>query len=162
MIAGYIGFTVPTSIKSHLQTIYHHQGSFLITFLSYSITILSFILYPLCGFMADICCGRYWTVTLSLSFMALGTLVRSISSLLAGVYEHYQSDNNPVMTALDVISYLTCMIGVAGFDANVIQFGLDQLMEHNSRYLSLYLHWLVWLQYLRRNNHYCYPHSCSK
>ena len=119
-------------------------NSFLIKFGSYSITILGFILYPLCGFMTDICCGRYWTVTMSLCLMALGALVNSIASPL---HEESQPDN-PAPIALSAVSYLLCLVGVAGFEANVVQFGLDQLMDHNSRYLSLYLHWLVWFETL--------------
>ena len=78
---------------------------------------------------------------MSLCLMALGALVNSIASPL---YEESQ----PAAITLSAVSYFLCLVGVAGFEANVVQFGLDQLMDHNSRYLSLYLHWLVWFKTL--------------
>ena len=39
----------------------------------------------------------------------------------------------------------TSVIGVAGYMANFIQFGLDQLLEAPSEYLGLFVHWAKWI-----------------
>ena len=39
------------------------------------------------------------------------------------------------------------MIGLIGYQANFIQFGLDQLLEASSQYLALFVHWAVWVNY---------------
>ena len=37
------------------------------------------------------------------------------------------------------------MIGLIGYPANFIQFGLDQLLEASSECLGLFVHWAVWV-----------------
>ena len=36
------------------------------------------------------------------------------------------------------------VIGQSGYHANLIQFGLDQLLEAPSEYLGLFIHWATW------------------
>ena len=38
------------------------------------------------------------------------------------------------------------VIGLIGYQANFIQFGLDQLLEASSEYLGLFVHWAVWVK----------------
>ena len=39
---------------------------------------------------------------------------------------------------------VTSVIGIAGYSANFIQFGLDQLLEAPSRYQGIFVHWAKW------------------
>ena len=43
---------------------------------------------------------------------------------------------------------ITLTIGFAGYEANFIQFGIDQLAEAPSEYLGLFVHWVEWFTML--------------
>ena len=45
---------------------------------------------------------------------------------------------------LDLISLFTFIVGLAGYQANFIQLGLDQLFEAPSPCLSLFIHYATW------------------
>ena len=45
---------------------------------------------------------------------------------------------------LGFFSLITFIIGLAGYQANFIQLGLDQLFEAPSRYLVLFIHYTIW------------------
>ena len=45
-----------------------------------------------------------------------------------------------------IISMCVCpfmLVGLAAYYANIIQLGLDQLMEESSMHLSLFAHWAI-------------------
>ena len=45
---------------------------------------------------------------------------------------------------LDLISLFTFIVGLAGYQANFIQLGLDQLFEAPSPCLGLFIHYAIW------------------
>ena len=49
-----------------------------------------------------------------------------------------------VIVILVIISLLAFIIGLAGYQANFIQLGLDQLFEAPSQYLVLFIHYATW------------------
>lgn len=113
----------------------------------YLITIFVLLLYPFAGFVADVCCGRYKTVIISLCLLLCGYVCFSIVSiaLYTGVF------STPYYTSRNFLFYIPLSVGllffVAGlscYQANYIQLGLDQLMELPNEYLGLYVHWVKW------------------
>ena len=42
------------------------------------------------------------------------------------------------------IAFIVFVFGFAGYRANIIQFGLDQLLEAPSSSLALFIHWIIW------------------
>ena len=60
----------------------------------------------------------------------------------------WDRETNPAIMTLFLIAYLLGTVGMAAFEANIVQFGLDQLMDHSSHCLSFFLHLLVWLRQL--------------
>ena len=47
--------------------------------------------------------------------------------------------------AAAVLVVVLFVLGIGGFESNVVQFGLDQLLDASSEELSLFLHWFVWM-----------------
>ena len=122
--------------------------------LPYAILALVMMFYPLSGFIADVCCGRLKAVIISLicilSF-SIGILVAL--SLLVSISKpdtpiHHMVERNLgiacVIVILAIISLLAFIIGLAGYQANFIQLGLDQLFEAPSQYLVLFIHYATW------------------
>ena len=46
------------------------------------------------------------------------------------------------------ISLIILICGIGLFDANAIQFGMDQLLEASSTQLSAFVHWYFWFMHL--------------
>lgn len=147
LISGAIEYLASSVIFTRLRV--NHSNSLLFMYGSYCISILGLLLYPVFGFVADVCCGRYWMVVTSVCVMTLGVL---LATILAPIHVAYWDGHgghiDPLIVVMVAITYLLGVVGVAGFEANVVQFGLDQLMDHSSRCLSFYLHLFIWLRQL--------------
>ena len=48
------------------------------------------------------------------------------------------------LNVVGVISLVLICVGIAGYNANFIQFGLDQLLEAPSHHQALFVHWAKW------------------
>ena len=140
--SGVIDYLATSTISSSIKRSKSESLPFL--YISFAITVLGLLFYPLFGFMADVCCGRYWLVTISVSVMSLGIFLTSIVTPLHVTF--MEEAPHPVFVVLVVVAYLLGVGGVAGFEANVVQFGLDQLIDDSSRRLSFFLHFLVWVR----------------
>ena len=109
--------------------------------------------YPLSGFIADVCCGRFKTVMISVSFMLLSFVLLGAACLIAirimvssNIHFTFQSHDPNWIVAFTLItlSLAFFIIGLAGYQANYIQFGLDQLYEAPSEHLGLFVHYATW------------------
>ena len=123
--------------------------------LPYAILALVTMFYPLSGFIADVYCGRLKTVVIGLCFIlafilliffvAIVDLATKIHSL--NYYNHsmllHQAEGL-IAFILAIISLVAFIIGLAGYQANLVQLGLDQLFEAPSQYLSLFILYAVW------------------
>ena len=92
--------------------------------------------WNLAGFLADVKFGRYKTLQYST------WLILAVSSL--AVFASLIVNNNigdvPAVSMLLALS-ITYLLGYCGYNANIIQYGLDQLREAPS---LIFLHWYFW------------------
>ena len=120
--------------------------------LPYAILAFVMMFYPLSGFIADVCCGRLKTVVISLIIlllcltillviMIIGETITGSSVLQALRYDKVPSVSIVILASLSLFAFI---IGLAGYQANFIQLGLDQLFEAPSRYLVLFIHYAIW------------------
>ena len=112
--------------------------------------------YPLSGFMADVCCGRLRVVTISLCLLVVcGLLICFVEIIMFLLklytisyndFSMYLHNNTVLQFALMLVpaAIILFLIGLAGFQANFIQLGLDQLFEAPSNYLALFIHYATW------------------
>ena len=119
--------------------------------LPYAILAIVMIFYPLSGFIADVCCGRLKTVVVSLIFLVSCWIVVLVAlSVVASISKpeieisDLKHSQGLVVVILALISLFTFIIGLAGYQANFIQLGLDQLFEAPSQYLALFIHYAMW------------------
>ena len=108
--------------------------------------ILAFVMtfYPLSGFIADVCCGRLKTVMTSLCFLLSCIIILEITVtiLLPSMQQSHSKDYfsrfpGALVLILGLLSTIFFFIGLAGYQANFIQLGLDQLFEARSQHLGL-------------------------
>ena len=119
--------------------------------LPYAILAIVMMFYPLSGFIADICCGRLKNVVISLIsllsccvVLLLGLLVMETLKLSDPAAHALTHNQGILVVILAFLSLFTFIVGLAGYQANFIQLGLDQLFEAPSQYLGLFIHYDMW------------------
>ena len=118
---------------------------------SYASLALLTLFFPLAGFIADVYVGRFKTLFTSLWLIWTASLVTSAG---AAVIYLIKTDTQLVeglkipLIVLGSIFGLGMAVGLAGFEANVVQFGTDQLLEAPGEELSFFIHWYVWADYV--------------
>ena len=115
----------------------------------YGLLGLIFMLYPIGGLIADLRYGRYKVIKLSLINNLVGAIIMSVLGVLYGVETSKNSTPLRVANTVTVSIFVALFgLGIGGFQSNVVQFGLDQLLDASSEELSLFLHWLVWTEHI--------------
>ena len=108
----------------------------------YSFAAFVLVFYPLNGFLADIYCGRYKTIAISLSLILFSGVI-ALVPVVFYFFLHYSS-SKVVVYVFAGFALLIATIGIAGYGANFIQFGLDQLLEAPNQQQALFVHWALW------------------
>ena len=126
------------------------SGILIYDVLSYATLAFVMIFYPLSGFIADVCCGRLKAVKVSLVMLFIFLLLAIIAVIVSVTMKHHNlysfTHNQGILVIiLASLSLLAFIIGLVGYQANVIQLGLDQLFEAPSCYLGLFIHYSTWI-----------------
>ncbi len=127
--------------------------------LLYATLALAMMFYPLSGFMADVCCGRLKVVIISLCLLLACGLTVCFIEILVFIFKletiayndyatYVHRSSMQVLIGFSLVSLVLLMIGLAGFQANYVQLGLDQLFEAPIRYLRLFIHYSIWVFHL--------------
>ena len=122
--------------------------------LFFSVQGLLFLLYPLLGHLTDVYLTRYRSLKLSYVILALGIC----TSLVYEIFEiaspsskwKLTSSDHRMAIAIVVALFTLLIIGLGLFEANAIQFGLDQLLEAPTSKLIAFIHWYYWAQNFAR------------
>ena len=101
--------------------------------------------YPAAGYLADTKFGRYRVIYFSL-WILLATL---LCVGTAGVLTFFYGSNltKTITTGIVYFAGLIYLTGLPGINANVIQFGLDQLFLTPAEDQSLFIQWYVWVYF---------------
>ena len=100
----------------------------------------SFLLYPLLGWMADVCFTRYKFILVSFITMMLGSVMMLITAALILGFPQQQYS----FYSLVAMCIFVGLIGIGLFESTAIQFGMDQMLEASSDELSTFIHWYYW------------------
>lgn len=109
---------------------------------------LPFLIYPIAGWIADAKIGRYKVIRGSLWLIWIGALlflgVKIVTYALRHVILPNATDEFSPVLVFTVLIYLLNAIGIAGFQANFIPFGVDQMEDGSSEQYSAFIHWYYW------------------
>ena len=107
------------------------------------------LLFPLFGWMADVWFTRYQTIRASLialtSSMAAVTVVLMIFITL---FQLRFLTHHTWVVVVGSLIFISLITSIGMFEANAIQFGMDQLLEASSSQLSAFIHWYYWSMHL--------------
>ena len=110
-----------------------------------------FFLYPLLGHLADVYLTRYRALTSGMVIIINSILYIAVYVIANGIaYAAFDSnvlENGKMhLTAVIIPGYILFILGQGLFEANGIQFGLDQLLEAPTPKLIAFIHWYYWAQ----------------
>ena len=107
----------------------------------YTLTIIFSIcfLFPIVGWLADVYMGRYRVIKISMRAMFLGTILFSLKLALKNVVSLQL-----FVEVTNVISILLMCVGLSGFQANIVQFSMDQLFDSSSLEVTSFIILYVW------------------
>ena len=115
-------------MKQHLPFTNFHSGEILI----------SGVFLPVGGWLADSYFGRYKVVLYGVWIMWSGAMLNGISLIFGEVFSSYGEFVDPWISFL---SKIIMGVGVGAFQANIIQFGIDQLSEASSTEITSFIAW---------------------
>ena len=105
------------------------------------------ITYPLWGYAADFCCGRFKVVMTCICLLTAVPILLCPTALLLNIGGVYKLGNtfksDILISILGITCFIILVIGISGYKANFIQLGLDQLHEAQSEYLGLFAHYTI-------------------
>ena len=110
-----------------------HQPAYQVWLLPFGITT------SIAGWLADAFIGRYKVIRYSVWIMWLLMISVTVSSVVGQLDERYYHYNKIVRPAL----FCLVSIGLGAFQANVIQFGLDQLHDASTTEITSFIVWYV-------------------
>ena len=146
--AGFIANSITAA-----STTFNDSNPFISPFcITRAVLAFTAMLYPLSGFLADVWGGQFKTVMIGLACLLFSTVV-SITVLLWFNKEYSSHLIVPFLEAAPFYITSICLlpfilVGLAAYYANIMQLGLDQLMEESSMHLSLFIHWAMWIEVL--------------
>jgi len=105
--------------------------------LGYSAILQCF--FPIAGYLADTRFGRYKTVLVSLWILLLVN-----AGIIAVVILQLFKEANPITKIVTGLVYFLFLVGLPGFQANIIQFGIDQVFYAANEEQKIFVHWYVW------------------
>ena len=105
------------------------------------ILVVIAILVPMIVWLADVRFGRYKVVCWSMWTMWISAMLLAMSYVAVSIME-LQNDHTYENIALVLIGLYA--IGIGGFVANIIQFGVDQLPDASTTEITSFVSWLVW------------------
>ena len=107
-----------------------------------------FLLYPLMGHLTDVYLTRYRSLKWSFGFLILAAFMGVIYDgvlIPISIIEKFQIFHS-YLYVVPIILFLVYIVGLGLFQANAIQFGLDQLLEAPTPKLIAFIHWYYWAQ----------------
>ena len=105
------------------------------------IYMLSFgLTLPVAGWLADTHFGRYKVIHCSIWIMWTGIVLTTASSVIVQLVDGYSTINTKLFIAL----FSLTAIGLGGYGANIVQFGLDQLYDASTTEIKSFIVWYTW------------------
>ena len=151
-IVVFCSFAIRMSFIGSDFFVYHFERFLLATRVCFAVSqAVSYILYPLLGWLSDAYVSRYKVIRLTFIIMIIAFFVAAFFAI-AIAYDPGPLYENKVTTTILLVLIipwiLSVMLSLGLFEANAIQFGMDQLLESSSDKLSSFIHWYYWSSYV--------------
>ena len=111
---------------------------------------LLYLFYPVCGLLSEVFRWNFKTIIVSFILMAVSSIAMLITSTvwIIGVVYSLWPQIHYIIIGIDVPFLVIGIISVGMFEANAIQFGMDQMFEASSKQLSSFIRWYFWCAHI--------------
>ena len=92
------------------------------------------------GWLADARVGRYKVVHCSIWIMWIAAVLTTVSSVISQLVDAYSRIN----TKMQIVLLVFTAIGLGGYQASIVQFGLDQLQDASTIEITSFIVWYIW------------------
>ena len=104
---------------------------------------MAYFLYPLCGWISEVFTSSFKTIKWSFVFALMSSATMCVMGLLL-IVSPIELVQDSYVTVCGVVFIITGLIGLGMYEANAIQFGMDQMLEASSEQLGMFIHWYFW------------------
>ena len=101
------------------------------------------ILLPIAGWLADVQFGRYKVICWSVWTIWISSMVLAMSYVMVDIIPLH-IDYSHTHQKIVIVLVTLIKTGVGGFQANIIQFGVDQLPDASTTEITSFISWFVW------------------
>ena len=111
---------------------------------------LLYLFYPVCGLLSEVFRWNFKTIIISFILMAVSSIAMLITStvwIIGAVHSLWPHIHN-IVVLVQVLFLVIGIISVGMFEANAIQFGMDQMFEASSKQLSSFIRWYFWCAHI--------------
>ena len=148
-------FTLFACVLIHTQTF---VGNWWIGFVAYSywpifwctFQGLLYLSYPVFGLLSEVFRWNFKTILVSFILMAVSSIVMLVTSTvwIIGVVCSVWPQMHNIVVLVQVPFLVIGIISVGMFEANAIQFGMNQMFEASSKQLSSFIRWYFWCAHI--------------
>lgn len=103
---------------------------------------VSSMLYPFAGWLADSHFGRYKVISYSILLMWSGCLIVLVEVIVSNLVS--DSEQNLIEIPLFLVVLCVNTVSLAGFNANIIPFMIDQTPDASTEQLKSLIRWYYW------------------
>ena len=103
------------------------------------------LLFPIGGWLADTRVGRYKMIHYSLWIMWIGIMLATFGELLLTSVSI--THGTQIKTGVYLCLCIIMLIGLGGFLSNIIQFGIDQLIDASATEITSFITWYTMTVY---------------
>ena len=130
--------------------LYLRNFTLIYTLAGYGFVALVFCFFPLAGFLADVKYGRYKMVVRSLCLLliTIPLLVVAAGGITVSILVKISDVPVILLFIFGLVVIIASYVGLVGFAANVVQFGMDQLHDCPGEDRTLFIHWYVWVYFV--------------
>ena len=132
LVRNLLAITLLTYINENQKWFYEKA-----CFITWGITV------PVIGWLADVRLGRHKVIQWSMWIMWAGFILATASSVVAQLVDSYNLIHEKISSVLVIVA----AVGFGGYQANVIQFGIDQLHDASTDEITSFICWYVWTSF---------------
>ena len=109
---------------------------------------LAYLLYPLCGWLTEVYSSSFKVLKWSFIPLILSSVVLIVvgTAMLDGLkdFEFFLPMDGYFTKSLAAVFIIISLTGLGMYEANAIQFAMDQMLDAPSEQLSSFIHWYYW------------------
>ena len=106
---------------------------------------ISLLLYPVFGLLADLVYSRYKLIVAGCLIMCVGLGLVVIYASMSAFKIDTNYSSQPFVLAIGTMLIAVVLGSFGMIQANILQFGMDQLMEASCDKLIKFVHWYYWV-----------------